>query len=102
MFISDSYLWKALSNFARSLKVPKDLIDMAKEDFNEILDQYTETRRFVSKECSPTELDRSLSMQNFYPWLANFLCFYELILSGFRHTALRELRYYLEASARSY
>ncbi len=43
-------------------------------------------------------------MQNFYPWIAEgrFFCLYLLFLSGFRHTALRELRFYFETSARAY
>jgi hypothetical protein len=41
-------------------------------------------------------------MQNFDGWLNNLHCFYMLIFSGFRHTALRELRFHLESSARAY
>jgi hypothetical protein len=43
-------------------------------------------------------------MQNFYPWAfeQRLICFYMLYLSGYRHTALRELRSYVESSVRAY
>ena len=102
MFFTDSSMWKLLSTFARGLGVSEDLITKAKQDFDSLLGRYTETRRFVSSKYKPNKLDSSLSMQNFYPWFENLFCFFELLLTGFRHTALRELRYYLESSTRSY
>jgi len=102
MFFTDSGIWNAISNFARSLGVSEAIVMKAKQDFKELLDQYTETRRLVMKDYESEKLDASLSMQNFHPYWANLFCFFELILSGFRHSALRELRSYLEASERSY
>jgi len=102
MFITDSGMWEALSSFAHKLGVPEDFISKAKRDFKNLLSRYADVRRTVNRNCSPEELDSSLSMQNFYPWFENLFCFYLLILAGFRHTALRELRFYLESSARCY
>ena len=102
MFFTDSSMWKLISTFARDLGVSEDFITKAKQDFDSLLDRYTETRKFVSSKYNSNKLDTSLSMQNFYPWFENLLCFFELLLTGFRHAALRELRYYLESSTRSY
>lgn len=102
MFFTDSSMWKLISTFALNLGTSEDLITKAKQDFDTLLDRYTETRRFVSSKYTPKKINNSLSMQNFYPWLENLLCFFELLFTGFRHAALRELRFYLESSARSY
>ena len=104
MFYTDSGIWRKIAEFARSLGNTEDFISKARKDFNELLKQYAETCESISSKYTAKELENSLSMQNFYPWVAHgrFLCLYELVLSGFRHTALRELRSYLELSARAY
>lgn len=101
MFFSISSLWNAVSSFARNLGVSGSIIAKAKQDFNKLLNKYHRTRGVVM-EKHKSQWDASLSIQRFFPWWANLLCFFELELSGFRHAALRELRSYLEASERSY
>ena len=95
-------MWKALSDFAKKIGNPEQMIDMAKGDYDELLENYSKTRRSVSSKYSPKNLDTSFSMQHFYPWFQNIFCFFQLIMSGFRHVALRELRFLLEASVRTY
>lgn len=101
MFFSISSLWNTISSFARNLRVPEDRIMKAKQDFKKLHAQYRETQRRV-REKYESKWDESLSIQKFFPWWANLLCFFELELSGFRHAALRELRSYLEDCMRSY
>ena len=101
MFFTDTHIWKLISTFALNLGISEDLVKKAKQDFNKLRNQYAETRKVVGSKYDSEELNASLSMQNFYPWVENLLCFFELVLTGFRHTALRELRFYLEASVRS-
>ena len=101
MLISDSNVWEAISSFAGNLGVSEKIITEAKLDFNKLLNRYGEILE-ISRKYTPEDLNASLSMQKFYPWLGNFLCWFLLSLSGFRHTALRELRFYLEAGARAY
>jgi len=104
MFYTDSDMWRKIAEFARSLGNTEDFISKARKDFNELLSEYAETCESISSKYTAKELENSLSMQNFYPWAAHgrFLCLYELVLSGFRHTALRELRFYFESSARAH
>lgn len=101
MFFSISSLWNAISSFASNLGVSEPIITKAKQDFNKLLDRYHRTRGFVMEKYK-SRWNTSLSIQKFFPWWANLLCFFELELSGFRHAALRELRSYLEAGERSY
>jgi hypothetical protein len=93
--------WNALSNFAHNLGVKEEIIEKTKQDFNEFLKRYYKTREFVW-ENHKSKWNESLSIQNFLFWEANLYCFFVLYLSGFRQATLRELRFYLEASARSY
>lgn len=104
MFITDSSMWLKIADFARSLSVSEEIISKAKRDYNELFGQFSKTVDTVRSKYTKKELDNSLSMQNFYPWKfeERLICFYMLYLSGFRHTALRELRFYLESSARAY
>ena len=95
-------MWKALSDYAKNLGTPDKMIDKAKGDYDELLEKYSKTRRSVNSKYSSKKIDTSLSMQIFYPWFANIFCFFQLIMSGFRHTMLRELRFNLEASVRGY
>ena len=88
--------------FCKKIGNPEQMIDKAKGDYDELLENYSKTRRNVSSKYSPKKLDTSFSMQNFYPWFQNIFCFFQLIMSGFRHVALRELRFLLEASVRTY
>jgi len=97
-------MWVKISDFARSLGVSEDFISKATMAFNDLIGQFSETDDIVRSEYTEKECENSLSMQNFYPWAfeQRLICFYMLYLSGFRHTALRELRFYLELSARGY
>ena len=97
-----SSIWNKLSSFAQKLGNSEKFIQKAKLDYSKVLDQYNEKRRFISRNFNPAKLNSSLLLQNFYPWRESLACFYLLIFSGFRHTALREVRYYIETSARSY
>lgn len=102
VFITDARMWRKIAEFARDLGNNEEFISKTKQDFDKLMDKYIKLRRAIGKEYHQKKLDTSISMQNFYPWWANLLCFYTLIFSGFRHTALRELRFCLEASARCY
>jgi len=93
--------WNAISSFAHNLGVKKEIIEKTEQAFNEFLKRYYKTREFVW-ENHKSKWNESLSIQNFHFWDVNFYCFFLLILSGYRHVALRELRFYLEAGARSY
>jgi recombinational DNA repair ATPase RecF len=94
--------WNALSNFARNLHVPENKIMKVKQDFDKLFAQWNETLKVVKEKHKSEKWEKSLSTQVFHLWDANLYCFFELILSGCRHVALRELRYYLDASVRSY
>jgi hypothetical protein len=93
--------WDAISQFSRHLGVKEKTIKKAKQDFSELLKSYYETHEFVW-EKHRSKRNESLSIQRFFLWKEKLLCFFTLILSGFRHAALRELRFYLEDSERSY
>ena len=95
-------MWKTLSEYAKQLGVSKLMIIETKKDYDKLLEKYSKIRRSVSLKYSSKNLDTSFSMQNFYPWFQNIFCFFQLIMSGFRHVALRELRFLLEASVRAY
>lgn len=94
--------WNVISNFACKLQVSEDKIREAKQDFDSFFAQWDETRKVVVRKHKSEKWEKSLSMQNFFFWRDNLYCFFMLYLSGFRQAALRELRFYLEASARSY
>ena len=101
MFFTDSKIWSIISNLARELGNSEEFVKKTKLDYDELINRYTEIRRFVNKKSR--KLDASLSMQEFHRWgLTNFPCFFLLIFFGSRHTGLRELRFYLEASIRAY
>jgi hypothetical protein len=104
MFITDSSIWLKIAGFARDLGNSEDFISTAKKDFNEFVSQFDETIRTANSKYTSKECDNLLSMSILKAWRFNFnlICLYMLLLSGFRHTALRELRFYLEASFRAY
>ena len=104
MFFTDSSIWLKIAGFARGLGNSEDFISKAKKDFDEFISQFDETIRTVNSKYTPKECDNLISMSILKAWRFNFnlICLYMLILSGFRHTALRELRFYLEASFRAY
>jgi hypothetical protein len=94
--------WKALSSFSHDLGVKKESIKKAKQDFDKLFARWNETQSEVKKKTELEKLEKTLSWPNFLFWQYNLFCFFVLYLSGFRYAAIRELRFYLEASARSY
>lgn len=87
MFMTDAGMWKKISEFARSLGVREDLLGKAKTDFKFVA-EFAETQREIHRNHKSQELNESISWQNFHNWIvADFFCFYTLLLSGFRHTA---------------
>ena len=96
--------WQIITEFALSLHHTEDFISKARKDCYELMTQYGEACRTVDSKRYPIEkLNNSLSWQNFHRWpFENIYSFYVLIFPGFRHTALRELRFHLESSARAY
>lgn len=60
-------MWRRIAEFALGWGVSEDFILSAKKDFNELIDQYAETRRTVNSRYTSKVLDNSLLMQNFYP-----------------------------------
>lgn len=103
LFMTDSGIWRRIADFARSFGVSEEDISKAKRDLYELRNRFAETHGTLGSKYASEELDNSLSMQNFYPWrFSRFFLFYQLYLSGFRHTSLRELRFYIESSARAY
>ena len=102
MWHTELTIWKSISNFARELGISEKLIERAKLDYDKLVSQYAKTRRLVNRKFF-SKLDASLSMQEFFRWgFYYFPCFYQLVFSGWGHTGLRELRFYLEASIRAY
>lgn len=102
MFITDATMWQKIADFAQNLGNPADFVSKAKRDFDGLLSKCIEIRRAIGKKFDPRQLNASISINNFHSWFQNLCCFYILTFCGFRHAALRELRFYLEASARCY
>lgn len=95
--------WQIITEFALRWHNSEDFVSKAKKDFGELHRQYNKACKILlSKGYPPQKLDNSLSWQNFHGWLDNHYCFYVLIFPGFRHTALRELRFHFESSVRAY
>jgi hypothetical protein len=93
--------WNAISDFAHNLGVKEEIIEKAEQDFKGLLKRYHETHSFFWKNYK-SKREKSLSIQRFFLWEEKLCCFFTLILSGCRHAALRELRFYLEDSERCY
>ena len=102
MFSTDSAIWKAIVKFAHNLGGTEDIIIKAKQDFDKLFARWNETQSEVKGKYKSEKLEKTLSWSNFYFWRDNLFCFFVLYLSGFRHAAIRELRFYLEARVRSY
>jgi hypothetical protein len=102
MFSTDSSIWNVIKNLSHNLGVKEDTIIKAKQDFNKLFTRWKETQSEIKGKYKSEKIEKTLSWSNFYSWRDNFFCFFLLYLSGFRHTAIRELRFYLEASSRSY
>ena len=94
--------WNALSRFSQDLGVEEESIKKAKQDFGKLFARWNETQSEAKTKNKSEKLEKTLSWSNFYFWRDNLFCFFVLYLSGFRHVAIKELRFYLEASARSY
>ena len=102
MFSLDSLKWDALANFALKLGAKEDFIERAEKDLRELFALLEKTRIEVMKKYQLGKLERTLSWANLCVQGNNAYGFFVLYLSGFSQTALRELRLFLEASARSY
>ena len=102
MWYTELTIWKNISNFARDIGISEELIERAKLDYNKLISQYAKTRSLVNKKFF-SKVDTSLAYQEFFRWGFYYIpCFYQLILSGWSHTAIRELRFFLEVSIRAY
>lgn len=93
--------WNAISRFSHNFGVKLEIIKKAEQDFKRLFKRYYEIREFVW-ENHKSKWNESLSIQRFFLWEEKLLCFFTLILSGFRHASLRELRFYLEDCERCY